>query len=237
MAVRDRRRLGAGARRHRGAGDQGRAEQGEEPEQERTASHDNDLLEAARTAGASPGPGRRIRASCDSPTERANRHGQPELARTRRFGAPGRGCSRRAWASRCSRGRSARRRRRTWRRRWRRPWSAPSVSRAIWLGGLSSRSTNWRDAEMRAELSSAMPAKPSSPPIATSTPPPTIRLRLSWMSPLEVSVIVFTPFRRPDHDARPRGAGHHTYRVISDVVVEVELSDTDPSGSARPGAA
>ena len=55
------------------------------------------------------------------------------------------------------------------------------------------RSTTWRVAEISAELSRAMPAKPSRPPTATSTPPPTIRLRLSWMSPLEVSVIVFTP--------------------------------------------
>jgi hypothetical protein len=41
---------------------------------------------------------------------------------------------------------------------------------------------------------------------------------------LELSGIVFTPSVDLDHDARPLGAGHHTYRVISDVVVEVELS-------------
>jgi hypothetical protein len=38
------------------------------------------------------------------------------------------------------------------------------------------------------------------------------------MLPLELSVIVFTPFLDPDMMPDPHGAGHHTNRVISDVV-------------------
>ncbi len=57
--------------------------------------------------------------------------------------------------------------------------------RATSVGGRSSWSTHWRVAEMRAELTRAIPVKPSRPPKATSTPPPTSRLRLSWMSPRE----------------------------------------------------
>ena len=146
----------------------------------------------------------------------------PELARMRRFGAPGRGRRRRPVqllggplrqrAGAGGRGGLG---------------LLPALAGDL-AGGLSIRSTNWRDAEIRASLSRAMPAKPSRPPTATRTPPPTIRLRLSsmapWSCPASSSPL---PSRcRPDHDARPRGAGHHTYRVISDVVVEVELRDT-----------
>jgi hypothetical protein len=55
---------------------------------------------------------------------------------------------------------------------------------------------------------------------------------------LELSGIVFTPSVDLDHDARPLGAGHHTYRVISDVVVRLRCRawSTKPTTSTSPSS-